>query len=95
MGQNVHMAQMIQLQEAHDGELKVYKRQEADKTVSDFWYYSIIIPSHERIRHKSTKQREFSAALMFAETQYQKLKEGAMMGISIAATTYQQVLSKR
>ena len=45
MGQDVRMAQMIQLQEAHDGELKVYKRQEADKTVSDFWYYSIIIPS--------------------------------------------------
>ena len=88
------MAQMIQLQEAHGGELKVYKRQEADKTVSDFWYYSIIIPSHERIRHKSTKQREFSVALMFAETQYQKLKERAMMGISIAATTYRQVFKQ-
>ena len=85
------MAQMVQLQESHNGELKVYKRQEADKSVSDFWYYSIIIPNHQRIRHKSTKQREFASAVMFAETQYQKLKERAMMGISISAVSYKQV----
>ena len=94
LGQTVLMAQMVQLQESHNGELKVYKRQEADKSMSDFWYYSIIIPNHQRIRHKSTKQREFASALMFAETQYQKLKERAMMGISISAVSYQQVFQK-
>tara|TARA_B100000575_G_C23102160_1_gene635925 strand:+ start:798 stop:1220 length:423 start_codon:yes stop_codon:yes gene_type:complete len=31
---------------------------------------------------------------MFAETQYQKLKERAMMGISIAATSYRQVFKQ-
>ena len=46
MGQTVFMAQMVQLQESHNGELKVYRRQEADKPFPEFWYYSIIIPSH-------------------------------------------------
>ena len=59
-----------------------------------YWYYEINIPDNERIRDKSTKQREFASALMFAETQYQKLKTRAMMGISIAATTYQQVFKQ-
>ena len=36
LGQNVRLAQMIQLQEAHDGEPKIYKRKESDKTVLDF-----------------------------------------------------------
>ena len=31
---------------------------------------------------------------MFAETQYQKLKERAMMGISISAVSYQQVFKQ-
>ena len=57
----------------------------------DYWYYEINIPNNEPIRDKTTNQRGFSSALMFTETQYQKLKTRAMMGMSIAATTYQQV----
>ena len=48
--------------------------------------------SHVHI--KSTKEREFASAFMFAETQYQKLKERAMMGISISAVSYQQVFKQ-
>ena len=85
------MAQMVQIQEMHNGELKVYKRQEADGSISSFWYYEIKIPNNPRQRHKSSKLKEFSSALMFAETQYQKLKERAIMGISISAVSYKQV----
>ena len=88
LGQTVSMAQMVQIQEMHNGELKVYKRQEADGSLSSFWYYEIKIPNNPRQRHKSSKLKEFSSALMFAETQYQKLKERAMMGISISAVSY-------
>ena len=59
-----------------------------------YWYYEVNIPNNERIRDKSTKQREFASALMFAETQYQKLKTRAMKGISIAATSYRQVFKQ-
>ena len=79
------MAKMIDIQDQHDGELKVYRREEADGTVSDFWYYQINIPNHQRIRHKSTKERELASALMAANVQYQKLKQRAMMGLSIAS----------
>jgi len=85
------MAKMIDIQDQHDGELKVYRREEADGTVSDFWYYQINIPNHQRIRHKSTKERELASALMATNVQYQKLKQRVMMGLSIASVSLEQV----
>ena len=85
------MAKMIDIQDQHDGELKVYRREEADGTVSDFWYYQINIPNHQRIRHKSTKERELASALMAANVQYQKLKQRVMMGLSISSVSLEQV----
>ena len=78
----------------HDGELRLYRAVHKSGGEMGYWYYEINIPDNERIRDKSTKQREFASALMFAETQYQKLKTRAMMGISIAATSYQQVFKQ-
>ena len=75
----------------HDGELRLYRAVHKSGGEMDYWYYEINIPNNEPIRDKTTNQREFSSALMFTETQYQKLKARAMMGMSIAATTYQQV----
>jgi hypothetical protein len=85
------MAKMIDIQDQHHGELKVYRREEADRTISDFWYYQINIPNHQRIRHKSAKERELASALMAANVQYQKFKQRAMMGLSIASVSLEQV----
>ena len=78
----------------HDGELRLYRAVHKSGGEMGYWYYEVNIPNNERIRDKSTKQREFASALMFAETQYQKLKTRAMMGISIAATSYRQVFKQ-
>jgi len=78
----------------HNKELLLYRAQHDNGKVMDAWYYTINIPSQKTIKDKSTKQSEFSSALMFAETQYQKLKERAMMGISISEVSYKQVWKK-
>ena len=78
----------------HNKELLLYRAQHDNGKVMDAWYYTINIRSQKTIKDKSTKQSEFSSALMFAETQYQKLKERAMMGISISAVSYKQVWKK-
>ena len=78
----------------HNNELLVYRVQHDNGKIMDFWYYSVNIPNQKTIKDKSTKEREFASAFMFAETQYQKLKERAMMGISISAVSYQQVFKQ-
>ena len=78
----------------HNKELLIYRVLHDNGRTMDSWYYAINISGQKTIKDKSTKQREFASALMFAETQYQKLKERAMMGISIAATSYRQVFKQ-
>ena len=75
----------------HNKELLLYRVKHDNGRVMDSWYFAINIPNQKTIKDKSTKQREYASALMFAETQYQKLKERAMMGISISAVSYKQV----
>ena len=81
----------LSVQEHRDGELLLYQLERGDGYVYPFWYYAIKIASQKTLKDKSTKRTEFADALMFADTQYQKLKERAMMGISISAVSYQQV----
>jgi len=78
----------------HNRELLVYRARHDSGKVMDYWYFAINIPNQKTIKDKSTKQREFPAALLFAEAQYQKLKTRAMMGISISAVSYRQVFKQ-
>ncbi len=83
----------VQVTKHFDGEVHLYKiKKNGDEL--PFWYYAIRIPNNQALRDKSTKQREFAAALSFASAQYQKLKTRAMMGVSIAATSYRQVFKQ-
>ena len=75
----------------HNKELLLYRAKHDNGKIMDAWYYTIKIPNQKTIKDKTTKHTEYATALMFAEAQYQKLKERAMMGISIAAVSYQQV----
>ena len=78
----------------HNKKLLIYRVLHDNGRTMDSWYYAINIGGQKTIKDKSTKRREFASALMFPETQYQKLRELAMIGKSIAATTYQQVFKQ-
>ena len=83
----------LKISSHRDGQLLIYQLENNGQQLP-FWYYAIKIPKQKTIKDKSTKCVEFADALMTADTQYKKLNERAMMGISIAATSYQQVFKQ-
>ena len=75
----------------HNKELLVYRVQHDSGKVMDSWYYAINIPHQKTIKDKSTRLSDFASALMFAESQYQKLKQRDLLGLSIASVSLEQV----
>ena len=75
----------------HNKELLVYRVQHDSEKVMDSWYYAINIPHQKTIKDKSTRLSDFASAPMFAESQYQKLKQRDLLGLSIASVSLEQV----
>ena len=58
----------------HDGELRLYTAVHKSGGEMGYWYYEINIPDNERIRDKSTKQREFASTLSLLKLNIKNLK---------------------
>ena len=86
------MADRINATYHHDNVLILYQRANSSTgEVSPIWYYDINFPRQKRIRHISTKHKDYTDALLYAESQYRSLSARVATGVKLHAWSFERI----